>query len=128
MSIKLQTIGIVAKDMERTLDFYRTLGLDIPAGAAQEPNYDYEASNGITLGFIAEALARQADPRYVTPAGQSMNLQFEADSPAGVDSTYHKLTAAGYESYAAPWDAFWGQRFARVIDPDGRVVNIYAAL
>lgn len=127
MSIKLQTIGIVAKDMAQTLAFYRTLGLDIPAGAEQDFNYEHELPN-ITLGFIAEAHTRQADPGYITPVGQSMNLQFQADSPAGVDQVYKKLTDAGYKSYAEPWDAFWGQRFARVTDPDGRVVNIYADL
>ena len=128
MSIKLQTIGIIAKDMSRTLHFYRTLGLPIPEGQDDETNLDYEASNGISLGFLSEAMASQADPQYKTPVGQSMNLQFLADSPAEVDAIYAKLLAAGYSGYAAPWDAFWGQRFARVSDPDGRVVNIYAHL
>jgi hypothetical protein len=27
-----------------------------------------------------------------------------------------------------PWDAFWGQRYARVEDPDGNVVDLFAPL
>jgi uncharacterized glyoxalase superfamily protein PhnB len=27
-----------------------------------------------------------------------------------------------------PWDAFWGQRYALLGDPDGVRVNLYAAL
>jgi hypothetical protein len=28
----------------------------------------------------------------------------------------------------APWDAYWGQRYALLGDPDGVRVNLYAAL
>ncbi len=129
MSITLQTIGIIAADMGKTLHFYRTLGLPIPEGLDAEFNVDYETPSGIVLGFLAEAAAKQADPNFKTPIiGQSMNLQFLVDTPAEVDTIYKRLLDAGYKSYAEPWDAFWGQRFGRVIDPDGRVVNIYAHL
>lgn len=50
------------------------------------------------------------------------------DSVAEVDVVFNRLMDAGYESYAEPWDAFQGQRFGRVKDPDGRIVNIYAHL
>lgn len=128
MALHLKTIGLIVRDMAATLAFYRTLGLDIPAGVEQEPNVDFEAPNGIVFGFLSEALARQADPGFVTPVGQTMNLQFLCESPAEVDATYHRLLEAGYASYSEPWDAFWGQRFARITDPDRRIVNIYAHL
>ncbi len=128
MSIKLQTIGIICADMGKTLEFYRTLGFLIPKGVEKEPNCDVELPNGLVLGFLTEAAAKHADPNFVKPIGQTMNLQFIVDSPAEVDVEYNKLINAGYKSYAAPWDAFWGQRFGRVVDPDGRIVNIYAFL
>jgi uncharacterized glyoxalase superfamily protein PhnB len=53
-------------------------------------------------------------------------LAFAADSPAEVDSWYEELTAAGYDSYREPWDAFWGMRYAVVRDPDGNNVDLYA--
>jgi len=126
MSIKLQTIGIVVADMGKALNFYRTLGLPIPECLDEESNVDYEAPNGMILGFLTEEAAKQADPNFKTPNGQSMNLQFMVDSAQEVDTVYNRLVSAGYEGYAEPWDAFWGQRFGRVKDPDGRVVNIYA--
>ncbi len=128
MGLKLQTIGVIVKDMKRTLDFYRTLGLPIAPDAHDDTNLDVDLPNGLTLGFLAEAVARQADPKFQTPVGGSLNLQFQVDAPAEVNATYARLTAAGYASHAAPWDAPWGQRFARVVDPDGRVVNLYAHL
>ena len=128
MSIQLETIGIVVGDMGKTLAFYRTLGLPIPDGLEGEDNVDFATPNGIVFGFLTEALAKQADPKFQTPHGQSMNLQFLCTSPAEVDETYAKLIAAGYPSHVEPWDAFWGQRFARVKDPDNRIVNLYAHL
>ena len=38
------------------------------------------------------------------------------------------LLAAGGRGHLAPWDAFWGQRYAVVLDPDGNVVNLFAPL
>jgi uncharacterized glyoxalase superfamily protein PhnB len=128
MSIKLQTIGIIAKDMGKTLSFYRTLGFALPMEMDDEFNFDFETQNGVVLGFLSEIAAQQADPNYKTSVGQSMNLQFMVDSPNEVDKVYKQLLEASYKSYAKPWDRFWGQRFARVIDPDERIVNIYAHL
>jgi uncharacterized glyoxalase superfamily protein PhnB len=39
-----------------------------------------------------------------------------------------RLVAAGYEGKKEPYDAFWGQRYANVVDPDGNVVDLFAAL
>jgi catechol 2,3-dioxygenase-like lactoylglutathione lyase family enzyme len=126
MAIQLNTIGIVVRDMGASLAFYRTLGLDIPTGTDGEANVEIALPNGITLGFLAEEMARQADPTFVEPVGQRMNLQFVCETPAEVDATHAKLVGAGYASHTDPWDAYWGQRFARVSDPDGNVVNLFA--
>ncbi len=128
MAIQLQTVGIIVKDMSKTLEFYRTLGFDIPSDKDAESNYDLELPNRLHLGFLTEETARQNDPNYQELGGQSLNLQFMVDKPQEIDEIYNKLINAGYESNSAPWDAFWGQRFARVIDPDGRIVNIYASI
>ena len=38
------------------------------------------------------------------------------------------LVAAGGRGHKEPWDAFWGQRYAEVLDPDGNVVDLFAPL
>jgi uncharacterized glyoxalase superfamily protein PhnB len=45
-----------------------------------------------------------------------------------VDKTHQELVDAGYRSHNAPWDAFWGQRYASIEDPDGNVVDLFAPL
>ena len=47
---------------------------------------------------------------------------------ADVDEVYARVVAAGFEGEKEPWDAFWGQRYALLGDPDGVRVNLYAAL
>ncbi len=126
MAVHLHTIGIVVRDMDASLAFYRILGLDIPTTTEGEDNVEVTLPNGITLGFLAETTARQAAPTFKDPIGQRMNLQFACDTPAEVDATHARLVAAGYASHTDPWDAYWGQRFARVIDPNGNVVNLFA--
>ena len=38
------------------------------------------------------------------------------------------ITPNGYRSHKAPWDAFWGQRYAVVVDPDGNHVDLFSPL
>jgi uncharacterized glyoxalase superfamily protein PhnB len=60
--------------------------------------------------------------------GQRIGLAFKCDSPAEVDAAYARITAAGYTGRKAPWDAFWGQRYAVVEDPDGNGVDLFAPM
>ena len=41
---------------------------------------------------------------------------------------YEELVGAGYHGELKPWDAFWGQRYAVVHDPDGNGVDLFAPL
>ena len=45
-----------------------------------------------------------------------------------VDDCYAELIAAGHDGHLEPWDAFWGQRYAVVHDPDGNAVDLFAPL
>lgn len=57
-----------------------------------------------------------------------MVLAFRCDFPTEVDATYERLAGAGYRGHKAPWDAFWGQRYAVVHDPDGNHVDLFTPL
>ena len=57
-----------------------------------------------------------------------MAVAFLCESPEGVDRLYRELVDAGVEGYREPWDAFWGQRYAQVKDPDGNVIDLFAPL
>lgn len=128
MKAHLHTVGIVVQDMPKALAFYRLLGLNIPQDEDHSPHVEYEDENGYAIGFVSEAMVRQSDPKWNDGFGQRINLQFKMETPSEVDALHKKLIDAGYENYQAPWDAFWGQRFARVIDTEGNVVNLFSPL
>jgi uncharacterized glyoxalase superfamily protein PhnB len=129
MSISLNTVGITVKDLGKSLAFYRILGLAIPEGQDNEFHVEYTSDNGFSIGFIPETTMLQTDPNWVAPVGNNrMSLQFACGSPAEVDETYNKLIEAGYQSFKEPWDAFWGQRFAQVLDPDGNNIGFFAEM
>lgn len=127
MAVRPDMVGMVVKDMATSLAFYRLLGLAIPKGVENEPYVDFTA-NGYRLSWNTEAMVKEIDPGWVDPVGQRIGLAFLCDNPAEVDEVYARLTSAGHPSHLAPWDAFWGQRYAVVRDPDGNSVDIFAPL
>ena len=130
MAIVPDTIDTVVQDMSKTVAFYRLLGLAIPDGLENEQNVEITTANGYRLSWSTVALMVEhgGDKWANLPAQGRTRLSFRCDSPTEVDATYERMTAAGYTSANVPWDTFWGQRFAQVLDPDGGLVDIFAPL
>jgi uncharacterized glyoxalase superfamily protein PhnB len=109
--------------MAESARFYRLLGLDVPD---PDGHVDVELSNGLRLMFDTEDVVRSFDTGWTRGNGNQLALAFECESPAEVDATYARIVDAGFKSRKEPWDAFWGQRYAQVSDPDGVPVDLYA--
>jgi uncharacterized glyoxalase superfamily protein PhnB len=122
---QLNAIGIVASDLPRTLAFYRTLGLEVPDG---DGHVEATFPNGLRLMFDSEDVVRSFEPEWARTTGNQTALAFECSSPAEVDEVYARVVGAGYDGHKEPWDAFWGQRYAQLRDPDGVPVDLFAAL
>ncbi|MET0493877.1 MAG: VOC family protein [Actinoplanes sp.] len=128
MAPTFNALSIVVGDMGKALAFYRRLGLDLPTAADSEPHAEVTVG-GTRLMWDTYDTIRSFDPGFTPPSGsQGIALAFECADPAEVDNTYADLVQAGYESHKEPWDAFWGQRYAVMRDPDGNTVDLYAAL
>ena len=129
MQPKLDMIGIVVSDMARSLAFYRELGLDIPASADSEGHVEVDLPGGMQLGWDTEEVIASFDDSFKpVPGAGRVGLAFLCDSPDAVDAVYGRLVGLGYHGHKAPWDAFWGQRYALVKDPDGTEVSLFAPL
>jgi catechol 2,3-dioxygenase-like lactoylglutathione lyase family enzyme len=124
---QLNAIGIVASDMARSIRFYRLLGLDVPE-TPDEGHVDAFLPNGVRFMLDTEDVIRSFNPDWQRVAGTQIGIAFECESPAEVDETYARLTGAGFQGTKEPWDAFWGQRYAQLADPDGVEVSLYAPL
>lgn len=129
MKPSLDLIGLVVADMAASLAFYRRLGLDIPASADRQPHVEVTLPGGLRLAWDTHGVIHSFDPEWQPPNGGSrIGLAFRCESPEAVDRAYDELVAAGYEGHLAPWNAFWGQRYASVRDPDGNAVDLFAPL
>ena len=128
MTARFDALGVVVADIPRALAFYRRLGLEFPEGAESEQHVEATLPGGIRFMLDAEEMIRSIEPEWQRPNGSSIGLAFLCESAADVDAVYADLTGAGYESHKEPWDAFWGQRYAQLRDPDGHVVDLFAPL
>ncbi|MCU0685147.1 MAG: VOC family protein [Polyangiaceae bacterium] len=129
MAVLPDMVGIVSFDLERSLRFYRLLGLTVPDPEPGSPYVEVITPNGYRISWNAVSMVRDLDPAWTEPAGgERMTLAFKCDDPAEVDTVYERMVSAGYKSHTKPWDAFWGQRYAIVEDPDGNNINLFAPL
>ena len=127
MQARLDLIGLVVRDMARALAFYRHLGLEVPSDADQQPHVETTLPGGLRLAWDTVETVRSFDPAWTPPSGGArIGLAFRLDTPAEVDQAYEQLVSLGYDGHKEPWDAFWGQRYAIIHDPDGNSVDLFA--
>jgi catechol 2,3-dioxygenase-like lactoylglutathione lyase family enzyme len=127
---RLDAIGIVCADIAKSARFYGLLGLELPqVNENTEDHIEATAPNGMRVMLDKLELIKKIDPEWVPPVGQRMRLAFRCGSPKDVDATFFRVVQAGFPSKdTAPYDAFWGQRYASVFDPDGNAVDLFADL
>jgi uncharacterized glyoxalase superfamily protein PhnB len=124
---QLNAIGVIASDMERSLAFYGLLGIELPETPG-EGHIQAIMPNGVSFMLDSEEIIRSFQPDWTRANGNQIGLAFECANAAEVDELYARVTAAGFHGEKEPWDAFWGQRYAQLRDPDGVGVDLYAAL
>jgi catechol 2,3-dioxygenase-like lactoylglutathione lyase family enzyme len=121
----LDQINIVVSDMEASVTFYRLLGLDIPDTDPEWQLHHRSArTEGLDLDLDSETFARQWNGGSIGSRASSSVVGFRLPSREAVDETYARVVAAGHGSQQAPFDAFWGARYAIVEDPDGNPVGL----
>jgi len=121
---ELAALGIVTKNMAEAVRFYRLLGVDVPD--PEGDHLDATIPNGLLLMWDTVELIKRLDPERQESRGDRIALAFDCGSPAGVDETHAKVVGAGFRSKEQPYDAFWGERFATVLDPDDNPVALFA--
>jgi uncharacterized glyoxalase superfamily protein PhnB len=124
--MKLDALGITCKNLNESIVFYRLLGLLF--GEPDGDHIEFQIPGGMRIMLDSEELVRKVNPNWIKPVGQRIGLAFLCDSAGEVDTVFNKLISAGYKAGKEPWDAFWGQRYASVLDPDGNSVDLFAPL
>ena len=126
--MKIDAVGVVSSNIKKTVEFYSLLGFKF--GEIKENEDHVEAlpiSGSARLMIDSKKMATELigeEPR----AGNNSAFAIQFDTPVEVDEVAKKVKEAGFKVIAEPWDAFWGQRYAVVMDPDGYKVDLYARL
>lgn len=126
--MKLDMVGIIVTDMQKSLDFYRLLGFNLPTSANLE---DYvELDQGcVRLSFNTKKMVTPIFGETTeVPQGQRIELAFLCESSDELNQLHEAVVTRGYQSVKAPWDAFWGQRYCVLEDPDGNLISLFFPL
>lgn len=124
---QIDAIGVAVSDMALAIAFYTRLGLEFPPEAETQPHAEAMLGSSIRLMLDTEAMLRQIDPDWSATPGGRLGLAVRLPDPAALDLLYTELADDGL-GVKEPWDAFWGQRYAVIRDPDGLHIDLYAQL
>lgn len=130
MTTTFAHINILAADMDATIAFYRLLGLDVPDAFEWPPgsgakHVEVHMPGNYYLAFDDHAMARIWNAQF-DPARGAGNIVVGllVGTRADVDRIYDTVKQARHRVGQEPYDAFWGSRYAIVIDPDGNQVGL----
>lgn len=108
---------LATTDLARSLAFYR----DLLGGVV---TYEFAGPDGspayVSLGFGSSQLGIGADPAAARGPGPVSLWIYTADC----DALIARLREAGIAILEEPADQPWGERVAKVADPDGVVVHV----
>ncbi|MEY2469286.1 MAG: hypothetical protein QOF21_1984 [Actinomycetota bacterium] len=128
-------IDVVTKDMAKSVDFYRAMGIDIPdekiwSDDNGPQHVDLALVGDIGFDIDTESMTTGYSPAWAESAakGAASMLSFRVDTREDVDALHDHMVSLGHPSHLAPWDAFWGARFAIIVDPDGNHVSIMSPM
>ena len=132
----LDQINLVCGDPDAALQFYRTLGVEIPdnnvwrtpTGAHHSSAADSSASIGFDLDSADFAQHWNAGWKGRTDLSGRVVVGFKVETREDVDTVFQRMIAAGYRALQDPWDTFWAARYAIIEDPNGIAVGIMSPI
>jgi predicted lactoylglutathione lyase len=114
-------VVLEVQDLDRSIAFYRQLGLEIPDPPPGRPIVIHRMASGVSL-LLTSGFASRYDPSWARPdSGYQQMLEFYVGNEAAVKQKWAQLTGAGYHGRVPPTQTI-GPYAAMVDDPDGNVV------
>jgi uncharacterized glyoxalase superfamily protein PhnB len=130
----LGQLNLVSGDPAVSIAFYRRLGVDIVEPAiwrtASGTHHVNARSGEVNFELDSTAFAQVWNQGWRGRGDLKgrVVVGFRVASREAVDATYADLTGAGYAGLQAPYNAFWGARYAVVEDPDGIAVGLMSPI
>jgi uncharacterized glyoxalase superfamily protein PhnB len=130
----LNQLNIVSGNPEASIAFYRRLGLDIPDQrvwrTATGVHHVSAEGAGIDFDLDSATFAQVWNTgwRGARDLAGRVVVGLRVASREEVDRLHGEMIAAGYRALQAPYDAFWGARYAVIEDPDGVAVGLMSPI
>ena len=126
--MKIDVVEVTTSDMKRTAAFYTLLGFGFPEFKENEDHLEPKILDG-SARLMIDSKKMMTEMLGAAPKpGNHGSFAIQYDSPGEIDSVAKKVKEGGFKLVKEPWDAFWGQRYAVVQDPDGYQIDLYAQL
>lgn len=119
-------IGIICNDIQKSIEFYSHFDLEFQKFG--EGHFEARTQSGIRIMLDSVDLMKEIDPDFKELTTGGVVICFTESSPEAVDSRIIGMSQNGYKVRQEPFDAFWGQRYASLMDPDGNQVHVFADL
>ncbi len=126
--MKLDAVAVSSSDLKRTMTFYSMLGFDFSNIEEGEEHIEPVLQEGSARLMIDNKEVITEMMGETPKAANHSSFAIQYDSPSEVNEVCARIDKAGFKVAKEPWDAFWGQRYAVVQDPDGYFVDLYAYL
>ncbi|OTN88043.1 hypothetical protein A5819_000494 [Enterococcus sp. 7E2_DIV0204] len=121
--MKLDMVGIIVESMEEAILFYERFGFE--ALGEKEAAYVELNNEGMRISLNTKKMIEGVYGYPPKSTGDKIELAFICDSPAEIDRLCGKMKGFGYELFREPWQAFWGQYYAIIKDPDGNLLSLF---
>ena len=124
-SPRFTMVVLLVEDLQRSLAFYRRLGVEFPPGA--EARTDVVVPIGDRHQLVLTTTFVRNDPdRHPPSGGARVMLEFFVDGDDAVDALFSVLIEAGHRGRRPPFLTDFGAYMSLVDDPDGNTVLITA--
>ncbi|WKZ29997.1 MAG: VOC family protein [Candidatus Dojkabacteria bacterium] len=123
----IDAVGVASSNLKETVRFYTLLGFTFESFAEDEQHLEPQHKNGARLMIDSKKLITEIlgeEPR----ASNHSSFAIKYDSPEEVNKAAEAIAQAGFKIAKEPWDAFWGQRYCIVEDPDGYKIDLFCNL
>ena len=127
-AMRLDAVSVTTTNFALTARFYALLGFVFPAFEPDAKHLEAITAAGEVRLLIDDRQAmKNLTGKDPAPATHSC-FAIKCEGPAQVDAAVAAVREAGFTVVKEPWDAFWGQRYAVVADPDGYMSDLFAPL
>lgn len=126
--MKIDAVGVASSDLAQTVSFYKILGFEFPELKPDDSHIEAKRRDeSARLMIDSKDLIKEITGTTPVPSNHSQ-FAIEFENAKEIDTIAENLKINGFKVFKEPWDAFWGQRYCIVQDPDGYMIDLFSVL